>query len=63
MTEGEIRALPMMIVAIQARNSARYAIRQVGGEDFAGALRAHVRRMVALTGQAALIKSLCDHAL
>ncbi len=63
MTEGEIRALPMMTVAIQARNSARYALRQVGGEDSAGALSAHVRRMVALTGQAALIKSLCDHAL
>jgi Ser/Thr protein kinase RdoA (MazF antagonist) len=56
LTEDESQALPMMVVVVQARTAARYALRQRGGEDPVRALRAHGRRMRALQGQMASLR-------
>jgi Ser/Thr protein kinase RdoA (MazF antagonist) len=51
--ELERQALPMMAVVVQARTAPRYALRQRGGEDPAGALRRHVGRMRTIQAQMA----------
>jgi Ser/Thr protein kinase RdoA (MazF antagonist) len=53
LTEPERRALPYLIVAVQARTAARYRVREREGTDPREALRAHVRRMRALSAAVA----------
>jgi Ser/Thr protein kinase RdoA (MazF antagonist) len=51
LTELERRALPMMATVVQARTTARYALRLRGGEDTRRTLRTHVSRMRSLQAQ------------
>lgn len=52
LTDLECEALPAFIVATQARNAARYRVREREGADPAAVLRRHVARMRYLTGLA-----------
>jgi Ser/Thr protein kinase RdoA (MazF antagonist) len=53
LTETERRALPMMVIVVQARTAARYNLRRRLGEDPARVFRTHVDRMKTLDGQMA----------